>query len=73
MQIKVLIPFVDFVHDVGMIVGNVGETVDLPDSQALSRIDGGFAEAAKKPKAEAAKPAVADTKTTVNPLDAPTA
>lgn len=44
MLILVSKPFTDYVAGEGMVVGNMGRIVELPDNMADSRIDAGFGE-----------------------------
>ena len=44
MLILVKTPFTEFVPGEGMVVGNMGRIVSLPDNMAQSRIDSGFGE-----------------------------
>jgi hypothetical protein len=43
MLIKVSKPFTEYVPNEGMVVGNMGDVVELPDNMAQNRIDAGFA------------------------------
>lgn len=43
MLILVSKPFTEYVPGEGMVVGNMGDVVELPDNMAQSRIDAGFA------------------------------
>ena len=44
MLILVKTPFTEYVPNEGMVVGNIGRIVSLPDKMADSRIDAGFGE-----------------------------
>ena len=44
MLILVSKPFTEYVPNEGMVVGNMGRIVSLPDNMAQSRIDSGFGE-----------------------------
>lgn len=44
MLILVKTPFTEFVPGEGMVVGNMGRIVSLPDKMAGNRIEGGFGE-----------------------------
>lgn len=43
MLILVSKPFTEFVPGEGMVVGNMGDVVELPDNMAQNRIEAGFA------------------------------
>lgn len=60
MLIKVSKPFTEYVPGEGMVVGNIGRIVSLPDKMAENRIDAGFGEESTQEAFDAQEEADAD-------------